>query len=70
VDPAGSYTVASNDFMLKGGDGYPDVYSRATTRDIMDQDLADYVAANSPVNPSIQGRINCVGAACPAITAP
>jgi 2',3'-cyclic-nucleotide 2'-phosphodiesterase (5'-nucleotidase family) len=70
VDPAGSYTVASNDFMLKGGDSYPDVYSRATTRDIMDQDLADYVAANSPVNPSIQGRINCVGAACPAITAP
>jgi 2',3'-cyclic-nucleotide 2'-phosphodiesterase (5'-nucleotidase family) len=76
VDPAGSYSVASNDFMLKGGDGYPDVYARATTRNIMDQDLADYVSANSPVSPSIQGRVACAdsnGATapnCPAITAP
>jgi 2',3'-cyclic-nucleotide 2'-phosphodiesterase (5'-nucleotidase family) len=76
VDPAGSYSVASNDFMLKGGDGYPDVYSRATTRNIMDQDLADYVSANSPISPSIQGRIVCTdpnpgaGNDCPAITAP
>ncbi len=76
VDPAASYSVASNDFLLKGGDGYPNVYSRATTRDIMDQDLADYVSANSPVSPSIQGRVVCAdsnGATapnCPAITAP
>jgi 2',3'-cyclic-nucleotide 2'-phosphodiesterase (5'-nucleotidase family) len=76
VDPAASYSVASNDFLLKGGDGYPDVYSRATTRDIMDQDLADYVSANSPISPSIQGRVVCAdsnGATapnCPAITAP
>ena len=76
VDPAGSYSVASNDFMLKGGDGYPNVYARATTRNIMDQDLADYVSANSPISPSIQGRVVCAdsnGATapnCPAITAP
>jgi 2',3'-cyclic-nucleotide 2'-phosphodiesterase (5'-nucleotidase family) len=73
VDPAGSYSVASNDFLLKGGDGYPNVYARATTRNIMDQDLADYVSANSPVSPSIQGRIVCTSsgaAVCPPITAP
>lgn len=56
---ATSYTVASNDFMANGGDGYPNVYGRSVTRDIMDQVLADYVAGNSPVSPSIQGRIVC-----------
>ena len=76
VDPAASYSVASNDFLLKCGDGYPNVYSRSTTRDIMDQDLADCESANSPVSPSIQGRVVCAdsnGATapnCPAITAP
>jgi 2',3'-cyclic-nucleotide 2'-phosphodiesterase (5'-nucleotidase family) len=67
---ASSYTLATNDFMATGGDGYPNVIAQMTSRNVMDQDLADYVTANSPVSPSIQGRINCVGAACPAITAP
>jgi len=68
VDSAASYSVASNDFVLKGGDGYPNVYARAVTRNIMDQDVADYVTAHSPLSPSIQGRISCVGATCPVVT--
>jgi hypothetical protein len=36
----------------------------------MDQVLADYVAASTPLNPTIQGRIKCVDSAgandCPA----
>jgi hypothetical protein len=43
----------------------------------MDQDAADYVAANSPLDPSIQGRIACsdangagVAPDCPVITSP
>jgi 2',3'-cyclic-nucleotide 2'-phosphodiesterase (5'-nucleotidase family) len=71
-----SYTVTSNDFTLSGGDGYPNVISKSTTRNIMSQDLEAYVAAGSPLNPTIQGRIVCTdpnpgaGANCPAITAP
>lgn len=70
---ASSYTIAENDFMANAGDGYPNFASRMVTREIMDQVLADYVSANSPVSPSIQGRIVCTtsGATlCPVITAP
>ncbi len=76
VVPETNYTVASNDFTLSGGDGYPNVISKSTTRNIMDQDLAAYVTANSPISPTIQGRIVCTdptpgsGNNCPLITAP
>ncbi len=64
-----TYTLAMNDFMANGGDGYPNVFSRVTTRDIMDQVLADYIAANTPISPTIQGRINCTGGpGCPTVT--
>lgn len=68
-----SYSLATNDFVASGGDGYPVVISRATTRNQMDQDLRDYVAANSPLNPTIQGRIVCTSSgatACPAPPTP
>jgi 2',3'-cyclic-nucleotide 2'-phosphodiesterase (5'-nucleotidase family)/predicted AlkP superfamily phosphohydrolase/phosphomutase len=66
---AGStYKIAENDFMATGGDGYPNVYSRGTTQAIMDQVVADYITANTPVSPAIQGRIVCTGAACPVVT--
>jgi 2',3'-cyclic-nucleotide 2'-phosphodiesterase (5'-nucleotidase family)/predicted AlkP superfamily phosphohydrolase/phosphomutase len=68
---ASTYTIAENDFMVSGGDGYPNFLSRATTRDIMDQVLADYVTASSPLTPAIQGRINCTtsgATACPVVT--
>jgi len=67
---ASTYSIAENDFMASGGDGYPNFFARATTRDIMDQVLADYIAANTPITPTIQGRIHCAdsnpgaGAAC------
>ena len=68
----GPYFIAENDFMVAGGDGYPNFFARATTRDIMDQVLADHITANSPISPSIQGRIHCFdpnpgsGNDCPA----
>jgi 2',3'-cyclic-nucleotide 2'-phosphodiesterase (5'-nucleotidase family)/predicted AlkP superfamily phosphohydrolase/phosphomutase len=67
-----NYMIAENDFMTSGGDGYPNFFARAATQNIMDQVLADYVTANSPINPSIQGRIKCfdanpgAGNNCPA----
>ncbi len=51
--------------MASGGDGYPDFASRAVSRDVMDQVVADYIAANTPITPTIQGRIGCSGATCP-----
>ncbi len=68
---ASSYTVAVNDFMGNGGDGYPNVSARMVTREIMDQVVADYISANSPLAPAIQGRINCTtsgATACPVVT--
>ncbi len=66
-----NYIIAENDFMANGGDGYPNVYARGTTQNIMDQVLADYIAANTPVSPSYQGRIVCTtsgATVCPVVT--
>jgi 2',3'-cyclic-nucleotide 2'-phosphodiesterase (5'-nucleotidase family)/predicted AlkP superfamily phosphohydrolase/phosphomutase len=75
-----SYMIAINDFMAAGGDGYPAVNAKPgyATQDIMDQVLADYVTAASPISPFVlgspNGRINCAdpnGATapnCPALT--
>ena len=68
---ASTYALAENDFMASGGDGYPNFVSRVTTRDIMDQTLADYIAANTPISPAVQGRITCTtsgATACPVVT--
>jgi 2',3'-cyclic-nucleotide 2'-phosphodiesterase (5'-nucleotidase family) len=67
---ASTYTIAENDFMASGGDGYPNFVSRMVTREIMDQVLADHVLASSPLTPSIQGRIVCTtsgATSCPVI---
>ena len=68
---ASMYHIAENDFIVAGGDGYPNFASRAHTREIMDQTTANYITANTPISPAIQGRINCTtsGAiACPVVT--
>jgi 2',3'-cyclic-nucleotide 2'-phosphodiesterase (5'-nucleotidase family) len=68
---ASTYTLAENDFMSEGGDGYPVFTSRVTTRDVMDQVLADHMTASSPLSPAIQGRIVCTtsgATACPVVT--
>ncbi len=62
-----TYTLAENDFMASGGDGYPNFLSRVVSRDVMDQVVADYVTANSPISPTIQGRIGCSGSTCPVL---
>jgi 2',3'-cyclic-nucleotide 2'-phosphodiesterase (5'-nucleotidase family) len=60
---ASTYEIAENDFMASGGDGYPNFFSRSTSQAIMDQVLADYVEATSPLSPVVNvfpnGRINC-----------
>jgi 2',3'-cyclic-nucleotide 2'-phosphodiesterase (5'-nucleotidase family)/predicted AlkP superfamily phosphohydrolase/phosphomutase len=56
---ASMYHIAINDFMAAGGDGYPNVAARAHSREIMDQTVADWITANTPLAPRIQGRIVC-----------
>ena len=58
---AASYFFGTNDFTAGGGDGYQDFKSRITTQDILDQDLADYIAAQPGglISPAIQSRIHC-----------
>jgi 2',3'-cyclic-nucleotide 2'-phosphodiesterase (5'-nucleotidase family)/predicted AlkP superfamily phosphohydrolase/phosphomutase len=66
-----TYFLAINDFMASGGDGYPYVFPRITTQGLMDQVLADYIEANTPITPAIQGRINCTtsgATVCPVVT--
>ena len=63
---ASTYSITENDFMAAGGDGYPNFTSRATTRDIMDQVLADHIIASTPISPAIQGRIVCTTGGVPA----
>jgi 2',3'-cyclic-nucleotide 2'-phosphodiesterase (5'-nucleotidase family) len=73
ISGAATYTVATNDFTAAGGDGYPNILARSTTRELMDQVLAEYVTAAGTIAPSIQGRIVCTSSGatlCPAITAP
>lgn len=70
---ATTYSLAINDFMAGGGDGYPDVTASAVIQDPMDQVLSNYLTANSssgaPLNPAIQGRIVCTGSAsCPVVS--
>lgn len=68
---AGSnYTIAENDFMASGGDTYPNFFSRAVTRDVMVNVVADYIGDNSPLSPVIQNRIVCTtsgATTCPTI---
>lgn len=62
LDPARIYTVATNDFMHTGGDGYTafqgtEVLIDAASGDSMANHLIEYVRAAGTVAPVIEGRI-------------
>jgi 5'-nucleotidase len=61
IDESATYTVVSNDFLRQGGDAYtvlaensinPYDFGRP-----LDEVVAEYMIANSPVTPEIEGRI-------------
>jgi 5'-nucleotidase len=73
LDAGHDYTVTINDFMMTGGDGYPDSRTLGATQDLLDQDVADYLATlpDNRVTPTIQHRIHCTDsdpAVAPACT--
>lgn len=62
LDPATTYTLATNDFMAGGGDGYTAFAAGKPLIDPIDAQLMatqviDYVTAVGEVGPSIEGRI-------------
>ncbi len=62
LDPEAMYYVASNDYMRGGGDGYAMLDTNAVNPydqgSPLDQAVADYIAANSPINVELDGRIS------------
>jgi 5'-nucleotidase / UDP-sugar diphosphatase len=64
IDPEKLYTVGTNDFMRKGGDGYElfannavDPYDYGPG---LEEVLAEYLAENAPYEPKLEGRITLV----------
>jgi 2',3'-cyclic-nucleotide 2'-phosphodiesterase (5'-nucleotidase family)/predicted AlkP superfamily phosphohydrolase/phosphomutase len=70
------YTVAMNDFMAAGGDGYnnappaPSLYSFTSRGELMEEVVRNYIDAQTPppLAPTIQGRLVCTGGPCPVAT--
>jgi len=60
LDPAAAYTLATNDFIADGGDGY-DAFADAAARYdsgwLLSDALAEYLTAHDAVAPKIEGRI-------------
>lgn len=52
----GSYSVAMNDFMAVGGDGYPNFTGQFTTLHLMLDNVIEYIQAHTPITPTIQDR--------------
>jgi len=67
LDPAATYTVATNDFLANGGDGYD--YSGATDRYdtgwLLSDALAEYLESQGNVAPEVEGRITVVEVPAP-----
>ena len=61
LDAEAIYTVATNDFIRAGGDGYAMLAENAINPydqgRPLDQVVADYIAANSPISAMLEGRI-------------
>ena len=62
LDKAATYTLATNDYMAGGGDGYfmfkkAKVLIGAMSARLMASDVMDYIAAKKMVSPAVEGRI-------------
>jgi len=61
IDPAATYGVVSNNYVRGGGDGYKMFATNAVNAydfgPDLDVVLADYMAANGPFEPALDGRI-------------
>ncbi len=66
LDPNAIYNVAANDFMRRGGDDYKVLAKKAINPydygPPLDEAVAEYIQAHSPVAPKVEGRITKVEA--------
>lgn len=63
LDPAATYSLATNDYMAQGGDGYVALEAGKrllSVRDgrLMANDVMAYITARKTVSPRVEGRIN------------
>ena len=63
-----TYTITMNDFIVQGGDQYPNLNAKATTREIMEEVVANWIRGKGTISPKIEGRIKCTGTGCPTVT--
>lgn len=72
LDPAATYTVAANDFMYVGGDGYTSLtkMTEVVSREQLWEVAANYVKSLGTVNPQIEGRVVAAVEGQPAPTPP
>jgi 2',3'-cyclic-nucleotide 2'-phosphodiesterase (5'-nucleotidase family) len=60
ISPMGVYQLATNNFIADGGDGFSmraGASSRYDTGWLLSDSLAEYLDANAPVAPVVEGRI-------------
>jgi 5'-nucleotidase / UDP-sugar diphosphatase len=62
LDPVGTYVLATNDYMARGGDGYSAFKQGkqlvdAMSATLMASQVIDYIAAKGEVAPKVEGRI-------------
>lgn len=60
LDPAATYRIATNNFMATGGDEFFTLTQGANTVDTginLVDTVVRYLAANSPVDPQVEGRL-------------
>ena len=67
IDPAKTYLAATNNFVRQGGDGYKVFATNGQNAydygPGLEQVVADYLQANRPYTPKLDGRITEIGAA-------
>jgi 5'-nucleotidase len=62
--PSKSYTVATNDFLAAGGDGYTVFADKEHVGDYagLDEILIEYIIGKGTVSPKVEGRMNTLKA--------
>jgi 5'-nucleotidase len=56
---ATTYTLATNDFVNAGGDGYTALADgTGTSREVMADVVLEYIQAKGTISPSLDGRID------------
>ena len=72
LDDAKTYSIATNNFVRAGGDGY-ELFAEKAEKAYdygpgLEQLVADYLSSNRPYTPKLDGRITEIAAAVPAAT--